>query len=107
MQVDNRQEYADDQQGNPQRQVEPGAGRALAGNGIGVHQEHVQQPDRQGQTHPAEQRPSNVWFLQSGLDVVLEPGRYPGSGRDDPAEPGQRDDRQKHVGDLVLGRARR
>src|SRR5215831_20569688 len=36
------------------------------------------------------------------LDVVLQGDRHPGSGRDDPAEPGHRDDRQQHVGDLVL-----
>jgi hypothetical protein len=48
-----------------------------------------------------------AWFLQRGLDVVLERGRYPGNGRDDPAEASHRDDRQEHVGDLVLGRARR
>jgi hypothetical protein len=34
-------------------------------------------------------------------------GRHTGSGADDPAEPSYRGDCQQHVGDLVLGRARR
>src|SRR4029077_5569835 len=48
-----------------------------------------------------------VWFLQRGRDVVAERGRHIGRGSDDPAEPGHRGDRQQHVGDLVLARARR
>lgn len=48
-----------------------------------------------------------VWFLQGGLDVIVKRGRYLGSGRDDPAEASHRDDRHKHVGDLVFSRARR
>jgi hypothetical protein len=34
-----------------------------------------------------------VQFLQRGPDVISERGSQIGSGRDDPAEPGHRDDR--------------
>jgi hypothetical protein len=46
-----------------------------------------------------------VWFLQRALDAVTQHGRDLGSGRDDLAEPSNRDDRRQRAGDLVFGRA--
>ena len=48
-----------------------------------------------------------VRFFQRGVDVIFQRGRHTGGGGDDPAEPGHRGDRQQHVSDLVLRRARR
>jgi hypothetical protein len=56
---------------------------------------------------PAQSASVIAWFRQCGLDVIFERGRHPRSCRDDPAQASHRDDRQEHVGDLVLGRAHR
>src|SRR6516164_2381045 len=48
-----------------------------------------------------------IWVLQRSLDVIPQPVRHAGDGRDDPAEPGHRGDGQQDAGDFVLGRARR
>jgi hypothetical protein len=50
-----RQQRADDQQRYPQNQVEPAAGMVLRLDRIEVQHEHIQQPNRQPQAHPAQQ----------------------------------------------------
>ena len=55
VQVVSRQQRADGQQRYPQGQVEPAAGVVLGLDGIEAHHEHVQQPDRYPQAHPAQQ----------------------------------------------------
>ncbi len=62
---------------------------------------------------PAAQLPAcparsvTVPFLQRGPQVIAERGRQAGRGRDDPAQPGHRDHRQQHVGDLLFRRGDR
>src|SRR5215469_13299658 len=65
----------------------------------------VTQAGRTGD-QPGESALVTAWFLQRRFDVVLKRGGYRESGRDDAAEASHRDDRQEHVGDLVLGGAR-
>ena len=50
-----RQQRAGDKDRYPQGQVEAAAGLILGLDGIEVHHEHIQQPDRDGQAHPAKQ----------------------------------------------------
>src|SRR5208337_909950 len=47
-----------------------------------------------------------VWIFQRRPYVIPKRGRHIGSGADDPAEPYHWRDRQQHVSDLVVGRAR-
>ena len=47
-----------------------------------------------------------IWAHQRSLDVQPERLRHVGDSASDPAKPGNRGDRQQHVGDLILGRAR-
>jgi len=72
VQTISRQQRADDQQRYPQGQVESTAGPVLSLDRIGVQHEHINQPDRQPQAHPAQQEAHEhrPWPLAPGQDQV-------------------------------------